>query len=246
VKSYLTAALLTLLLLPQASTAQSASGSTAASPAASAPAFVPPAVTPPVIPPVAVVTPPAWYTPTCWPSSYGPIPLPGGTGSAVLSGRSQDQYTYWAWKCPDGSIGFKVVHDNFRGPRIPDLVAQVMKYPSILEGVKAMWHMYDSRTAKCTVEDPCDLNWPTAYWAAKDAALAIPTPIDPNTPRVAKNGKATTRPAYPVVDGKVGTKEEGRAIIDQPCDCTTKAIIKSGNTYCSAPPPNQTLVTLCR
>lgn len=121
-----------------------------------------------------------------------------------------------------------------------------MKYPTILEGVKAMWHMYDSRTAACTVEDPCDPNWPTAYWAAANAALAIPAPVEPSVPRVAKNGSATTRPAYPVVNGEVGAKEAGRATVNEPCDCTAKAIIKSGNTYCAAPPPNQTLVTLCR
>lgn len=63
---------------------------------------------------------------------------------------------------------------------------------------------------------------------------------------VAKNGKYTTRPAYPIVNGEVGTKEAARATIGEACDCYAITITKGSTTYCAAPPPNAALVTVCR
>lgn len=63
---------------------------------------------------------------------------------------------------------------------------------------------------------------------------------------VAANGKYTTRPAYPIVNGLVGTKEAARAPIGAACDCYAITITKGSTTYCAAPPPNAALVTVCR
>jgi hypothetical protein len=78
------------------------------------------------------------------------------------------------------------------------------------------------------------------------AAALDATKPRPPVWRVAPNGTATTRPAYPVADGVIGSKEAGRAPVGQPCDCAALSIKRSTVTYCAAPEPMAALATVCR
>jgi len=96
------------------------------------------------------------------------------------------------------------------------------------------------------IDDPLMLE----IWAAAFAAMAADTDRPPSAAGpvalVAPNGKYTTRPAYPVIDGAPGTKEAARATIGEACGCDTTRIMRGSVMYCAAPPPNAALVTVCR
>jgi len=49
--------------------------------------------------------------------------------------------------------------------------------------------------------------------------------------RVQNNGTYTTRPSYPVIDGKRGPASDGRATVGSACDCSG-AIVEGKVTYC--------------
>lgn len=96
------------------------------------------------------------------------------------------------------------------------------------------------------VDDPLVLELWAAAWHAMQADTDRPPRVAAPVETVAKNGSYTSRPAYPVVNGEVGTKEEARAVIGLPCDCNARKLMKGSSMYCAAPPPNASLVTLCR
>lgn len=95
-------------------------------------------------------------------------------------------------------------------------------------------------------DDPIVAELWAAAWNAMQADTARPPKVDAPVETVAKNGAYTTRPAYPVIDGQIGTKEAARATIGEPCGCSTLKIVRGSVTYCAAPKPNAALVTVCR
>lgn len=121
--------------------------------------------------------------------------------------------------------------------------------PARVEADAAYWLALDTgaeRKPTRPLDDPLVLE----LWAAASTAMQYDTDRPPKVAApietVAKNGAYTTRPAYPVVNGQVGTKEAARATIGQPCDCTARKVMKGSTMYCAAPAPNAALVTLCR
>ena len=187
--------------------------------------------------------------PKCWPSSFGPFHV-GGTGTPVIAESLMDNGVYWAWKCPDGSVAYKVIKESWTGPTLTMLALQAMQYNTVIEALTAMWSLYDPRQAACTPEDPCDPDWLRTRDAAVAAAMELPTPPGSTPPLpgavVVKNGTYPTRPAYALVNGAVGAKEEGRATVGLPCDCAKTRVMKGTSMYCAAPPPVAGLVTLCK
>lgn len=92
------------------------------------------------------------------------------------------------------------------------------------------------------------MTWIGTWWA--DAIKGF----KPSEWKVKVNGTSTTRPAYSLVNGVLGTKEAGRSLVGAPCDLT-KPFIKVSTTEVKAevkvvPPTGTTsvstgLVSLC-
>jgi hypothetical protein len=181
--------------------------------------------------------------------------VPGGTGTPVINGAIADLGVWWSWRCPDGTTAFKAALDAWRGPPLSSLAMQFMTHETVFEALVAMWRVFDTPLAACTAADPCDQGWLNLAKDAQEAAAGLPLPTtapgEPPPPPapsavVAKNSTQPTRPAYRVVDGVILTREEGRATVGAPCDCGTTRLMRSTTMYCSAPPPVQSLVTVCR
>lgn len=118
-----------------------------------------------------------------------------------------------------------------------------------IEADAAFWLGLDAgadRKPTRPIDDPLVVELWAAAWHAMQADTDRPPRVAAPVETVAKNGSYTSRPAYPVVNGEVGTKEEARAVIGLPCDCSARKLMKGSSMYCAAPPPNASLVTLCR
>lgn len=160
----------------------------------------------------------AHAAPPCWPSDVG------GSGTVAVSG-GDDTGQWVGWWCPDGQrygvaaiTGYALKHPP--GP-----------HASVAAMLSAYWAL--------NVTSPWTLELGMLQWDMVQALEASRPPAW----KVAPNGSYTTRPAYPVVDGVIGTKEAGRATVGQPCDCSAP-IKRSAVTYCAA--PGSALVTVCR
>lgn len=173
---------------------------------------------------LALLCGPAHALPPCWPANVG------GSGTGLVTGGSA--VGQWAgWWCPDGkshgvvsASGYQIKHPP--GP-----------HASIAARLSEYWRLnVTAPPSDWTVE------MRGLYADMHDALQASRPPVP--VWRVAPNGTATTRPAYPLIDGVIGTKEAGRAPVGQPCDCTAP-INRSSTIYCTAP-GLPALVTVCR
>lgn len=166
----------------------------------------------------------AQAAPPCWPANVG------GSGSQWLYSHN-DKGQWIGWWCPDGRPYGAVALRSYsiKHPSGPHASASDM--------LSAYWALNVG-----TVTPETSALWGEMMFALP--SIEPPAPAAPAPWTVATNGSYTTRPAYPVIDGAVGTKEAGRAPVGQPCDCNAP-INRGSTTYCAAP-GLPALVTVCR
>jgi hypothetical protein len=197
--------------------------------------------------------------PPCWPKRFGPLPIPGGTGSEVISESIMDNGVYFAWRCPGGAVAYRVVLDEWKSLHTWELATIFLLAPSVIEALQKLWPMYGPRQAACTPQDPCDPNWQRVAQAAIAAASELPLPDgtpqpepkpepDPPPPppppagRWVTSGLSTFNTQNNALAGYVG----GAGSRGIPCDCT-RPIKVGAATYCTfqgAPGPH--VVAACK
>jgi hypothetical protein len=184
--------------------------------------------------------------PSCWPAKFGPLTVPGGTGTPVINGAIPDLGVWWSWRCPDGSVAFKAALDAWKGPPLSTLAMEFMTHQSVFDALIAIWLVYDTPQAACTPADPCDAGWLNLAADAKSAAAALPLPDGtppppPPPPSWVTSGLSTYYSAAGALSGFAGIGTRGAA-----CDCALP--INAGATsYCTfqgAPGPH--VVAACK
>jgi hypothetical protein len=211
-----------------------------------------------LLPALLLLSPPARAQgsppPPCWPSRFGPFVIPGGTGSEVVHESIMDNGIYWAWKCPDGRVGYRVVKEEWKALYLWEAAETLRKAPSVIDALAELWPKYGPRQATCTPDDPCDPDWQRVAMQAIEAAQALPTPgavppPPPPPPPLEKRWLVAplaggTRATYSLVGGRL-LAAAPRATVGQPCDCQVQRFVNAAGTWCAAPGLPQ-LVTLCR
>lgn len=112
-------------------------------------------------------------------------------------------------------------------------------------------------TAAARVRTTLSANDPAAraiwcpFWAEMVAGQNIPAPAPPapaSSYVVAKSGTATSRPAYSLADGVLGTKEVARAPVGMACICSSpgQSFMKGATLYCPYQGgPSYSVVAVC-
>lgn len=126
--------------------------------------------------------------------------------------------TGFVFRCPNADVVWYAVLNSYQGPSSAVLFTELVSYPTYLDAVTSMWGKYDAPAS-----GPW---WDDLVTRTKAAGFAIPITVP-------KNGTATTRPTYPVVNGVRYTKVAGSAPVGLPCDCQRWRGVVGSALYCS-------------
>jgi hypothetical protein len=148
------------------------------------------------------------------------LPRPAGTGTPFhLSQR--DGMTALVWWC-DRTTHWapQIVVGTWTPAQIHQAAVELSASPDIAQAARAMLAL---NTAPLT--EALDAFRIEAYWDH-----ARHKPADPVF-AVAANSGRTTRPAYPVVNGARGTRQDGTAPVDAPCRFNRHVFIEGRSIY---------------
>lgn len=189
----------------------------------------------------AQATPP----PPCWPKKIGAFVIPGGTGSEVQSDALQDVGIFWVWRCPDGSVAYRAVREDWKALNAWEIGGIIMNAPTVIEALELIWTSYGPRQAACTPEDPCDPSWLALAAEANVMGATIPIPDGtpqpepdpdppPDPPPLPPPGtwKVSGLAVFNTARGSLAGYVGGTAPKGALCDCAAPIIV-GGKTYCT-------------
>lgn len=129
-------------------------------------------------------------------------------------------YFFCAAPASEYAVGFSCRYDDCRPEQVAASALKVTRAPDLKAAIESEWAAWVKWDCTAPPDEPKRLLC-VERKALEPAALAkaLQGYVRPMW-RVKPNGTATTRPAYTLTNGVLGTKEAGRALVGALCDLT--------------------------